>query len=74
MRITITYCAECAYADQAVGLTGKLLARYEDDIEELRIVPGHEGIFDVEIDGKMVFTRGSSGRFPDAEEIAKAIG
>ncbi|MSR31594.1 MAG: SelT/SelW/SelH family protein [Gemmataceae bacterium] len=34
---------------------------------------GSGGVFDVEIDGKMVFRKWDENRFPDNKEILKAI-
>lgn len=73
MRIEITYCAECAESDQAVGLAGKLLARNDEKIEALTIIPGDFGVFDVVVDGKLIFSKGKAGRFPSLDEIEKAL-
>jgi len=74
MRIKITYCYDCGYTDQALDLVGKLLADYEDDIEDLTLVPASDGIFDVEADGKMVHSKHKSGRFPEYEKLKAELG
>jgi selT/selW/selH-like putative selenoprotein len=73
MKIEITYCAECAESDQAVDLARKLLARHDENIETLTIVPGDFGVFDVAVDGKLIFSKDKAGRFPSLEEIEKAL-
>jgi selenoprotein W-related protein len=73
MKIEITYCAECAESDQAVGLAGKLLARHDEKIETLTIIPGDFGVFDVVVDGKLIFSKGKAGRFPSLDEIEKSL-
>lgn len=74
MKIQITYCAECAESDQAIDLARKLLARNDDNIETLTIVPGGFGVFDVEVDGKLIFSKDKAGRFPSLDEIENALG
>jgi len=32
-------------------------------------VPGHKGIFDVQVDGKTVYSKYETGRFPENREI-----
>ncbi len=73
MKIEITYCAECAESDQAVDLARKLLARHDENIEALTIVPGDFGVFDVAVDGKLIFSKDKAGRFPSLDEIEKSL-
>jgi len=73
MKIQITYCAECAESDQAIDLARRLLARHDENIETLNIVPGGFGVFDVEVDGKLIFSKDKAGRFPSIEEIETAL-
>lgn len=47
---------------------------HEDDIDSLSLIPGSGGAFEVEIDGKLVFSKHKSGRFPEYDEVAKSLG
>ncbi len=40
---------------------------------EANLVPGRNGIFDVIVDGKLVFSKFDSGRFPDPGEVASKL-
>jgi selT/selW/selH-like putative selenoprotein len=40
---------------------------------EATLTPGSGGIFDVVIDGKMVFSKHQTGRFPTAQEVLGAF-
>ena len=42
-------------------------------ISDIELVPEGKGIFDVEIDGKLIFSKFQSGRFPDRGEIPGLI-
>ena len=37
------------------------------------LVPGHNGIFDVHVDGDLIFSRHEEARFPEHQEILEAI-
>jgi selT/selW/selH-like putative selenoprotein len=37
------------------------------------LVRGERGVFDVMIDGKLIFSKHSAGRFPEEPEIVQAI-
>jgi len=40
---------------------------------ETELVPGVKGIFDVVVDGKMVFSRFREDRFPEPGEVVKML-
>lgn len=43
-------------------------------LDELRIVPGGNGVFDVTVDGEVVFSKHKAGRFPEPGEVKDAFG
>ena len=40
----------------------------------IKLIPSDGGRFEVSIDGKLVFSKLKTGRFPDYQEIRKHIG
>jgi selenoprotein W-related protein len=40
---------------------------------ETRLIEGSNGVFEVVVDGELVFSKRSLGRFPDNGEVATAI-
>jgi selenoprotein W-related protein len=36
---------------------------------QAKLVKGQDGIFDVEADGKMLFSKHEKGRFPETDEV-----
>lgn len=40
---------------------------------DTRLIKGKDGVFEVEVEGKLVFSKRQVGRFPDPGEVAKAI-
>jgi selenoprotein W-related protein len=74
MKIRITYCYDCGYTDQVTSLVPKILDNHEDDIDELTLVPASDGIFDVELDGKLIYSKHKTGWFPSYEDLAPSLG
>lgn len=46
-----------------------LLANYQHVIDELTFVTGSKGIFDVEVDGEMLYSKHATGRHAEAGEV-----
>jgi len=40
---------------------------------EAKLVPGSHGIFDVVVDGKLVYSKFETGRFPNPGEVVENI-
>jgi len=40
---------------------------------EAKLIPGGNGIFDVNVDGKLMFSKYKAGRFPESGEISSKI-
>ena len=41
---------------------------------EAELVRGGGGVFDVVVDGKLIYSKHQTGRFPDPEEILAKLG
>jgi len=40
---------------------------------DTRLIKGKDGVFEVTVDGELLFSKRRLGRFPDPGEVAKAI-
>ena len=40
---------------------------------EIELIAGSNGIFDISVDGKMIFSKFEKGRFPQADEIISLV-
>ena len=47
----------------------RILEEWEREIDLLEVVPGKGGIFDVHLDGELVFTKSMLGRYPDPDDV-----
>ncbi len=46
-----------------------LLSSYQHVIESLTLVTGSKGIFDVEVDGEMLYSKQAAGRHAESGEV-----
>jgi len=54
-------------------LTEKLLKEYKKGVQAMTLVPAGGGVFEVTVDGKLVFSKKEQKRFPEYGEVKKAI-
>lgn len=40
---------------------------------EARLIAGNNGVFDVTVDGRLVYSKYQTGRFPDPGEVLRAV-
>jgi len=52
----------------------RILEEYEESIGGVELVPGDGGIFDVHVDGELVFTKSMLGRYPEPDEVIPLLG
>lgn len=72
-KIRIEYCTSWGYIDRAVALARNLLNEHKNKIEELTIVPSSGGVFEIQFNDKLLFSKKESGRFPEDEEAERLI-
>ena len=70
MKIAIKYCAQWNYLPRASSLGDELKKNFGADIE---LVAGANGVFDVSLDGKMIYSKFEQGRFPQPDDIIKLV-
>lgn len=51
----------------------ELLTTFEKEIGELSLIPGTGGVFDILVDGEVVWSRSNEGRFPDIKELKQRV-
>jgi selenoprotein W-related protein len=55
--------------ERAVSASEDVLSHYQHEIDELRLVTGSKGVFDVRVDGKLIFSKHESGRHAQSGEV-----
>ena len=52
-----------------MGAAGDLLANYQHVIEDLVLVTGENGVFDVTVDDTMIYSKAETGRHAEPGEV-----
>ena len=74
VKINIEYCGECGDAPVALKAIEELLTAYEDRIAHITLIPSWNGVFEVVMDGTLVFSKTRLGRHAQAGELVKIVG
>lgn len=72
-RLEIEYCAQCRFILRAGWMAQELLLTFGERLGEVALVPGRGGIFEVRLDGELLFSRKAAGRFPETKEIKQML-
>jgi len=71
--LEIHYCTQCRWLLRASWMAQELLSTFDGDIEALTLKPGTGGIFDISVDGQVLWSRGAEGRFPEIAELKQKL-
>jgi len=71
--LSIEYCTVCNFRGRAAWLAQEVLAAYEGELAGVTLLPGRGGVFDVRIDGELVFSQKEAGRLPEPRELKDAV-
>ena len=67
--IGIEYCTAWGYLPRAVALAQNLLGQHKNNINKLILIPSSGGVFEVTLNGELVFSKKEVGRFPEENEV-----
>jgi selenoprotein W-related protein len=71
--LEIEYCTQCRWLLRAAWLAQELLTTFDSDIKSLSLVPGTGGIFEVRLNGEVIFSRKEQSRFPESKELKQLV-
>jgi selenoprotein W-related protein len=72
-RVEVVYCPRCRWLLRAAWVAQELLSSFEAELGEVALVPGPSGVFEVRLDGAVLFSRAEHGRFPEAKELKQLV-
>jgi selenoprotein W-related protein len=72
-RIAITYCTQCRWLLRAGWTAQELLTTFTEEVGEVALVPGTGGVFEVSVEGVLVWSRKTEGRFPGLKELKQRV-
>lgn len=72
-KVKIIYCKPCGYTPNAQGMKEALEDQLKNKVA-VSLVAADQGIYDVYVDEKLVFSAHRELRLPTTEEIMKQLG
>ena len=71
MKISIEYCAQWNYLPRASSLEAELKSRFPG--VETKLISSGGGVYEIILEGELIFSKKTLGRFPDDGEVAALI-
>ena len=72
-RLEIEYCTQCRWLLRAGWMAQELLTTFQEELGEVALIPATGGVFEVRIDGGVVWSRAVEGRFPELKELKQRV-
>lgn len=72
-RVEIEYCTGCRWLPRGAWVQQELLQTFEEELGEVALIPGSGGVFDVRVDGTLLWSRADEGRFPELKELKQRL-
>ena len=72
-QLTIVYCTQCNWLLRAGWMAQEVLSTFADGIGAVTLVPGTGGIFEIHLDGELIWERRRDGGFPDVRQLKQLV-
>lgn len=71
--LSITYCTQCNWLLRAAWMAQEVLSTFSLEMGEVTLVPGTGGIFEIRLDGELIWERKRDGGFPDVKTLKQMV-
>lgn len=71
--IAIAYCTQCNWLLRSAWMAQELLSTFGEDLGSVTLVPGTGGIFEITLDGALLWERKRDGGFPDVKALKQMV-
>jgi len=71
--VTIAYCTQCNWLLRSGWMAQELLSTFSLELGSVAMIPGTGGIFEIRIDGDLVWERKRDGGFPDVRQLKQLV-
>lgn len=72
-EVNVEYCVACGFLEYAVETQEALLEEFGQDLDGVRLQPGHGGVFKVRVDDDLVWDKDEHGAEIDLGAIKEAV-
>ena len=73
MKIKLEFCIVWNYTPRAVSTVEDILEKYGKDVTSLDLIPGTGGVFELYIDGVLIYSKLETGRHTNEGEILELM-
>ena len=71
--VEIEYCSQCRFVLRATWMAQELLFTFGDELGEVALIPGSDGIFELRLNGELIWNKKQQGRFPEPKDVKQLI-
>ncbi len=72
-KLSITYCTQCNWLLRSAWMAQEVLSTFGTEMGEVILVPGTGGIFEIRLDGELIWERKRDGGFPDVKLLKQVV-
>tara|TARA_R100000365_G_C2730692_1_gene61011 strand:+ start:520 stop:813 length:294 start_codon:yes stop_codon:yes gene_type:complete len=71
--ISIAYCTQCNWLLRSGWMAQELLSTFATELGQVTLIPGTGGIFEIHLDGELIWERKRDGGFPDIRLLKQMV-
>ena len=71
--ITLTYCTQCNWLLRTAWMAQELLTTFGQDLGSVTLIPATGGLFQITLDGALIWDRKQMGGFPDVKVLKQIV-
>lgn len=73
-KVDITYCRLCGWLLRASWMAQELLTTFAEEITAVTLIPDSTGgVFEIRVDGSVIWSRKAMNGFPDITELKRLV-
>ena len=73
-NVAIVYCRLCGWLLRASWMAQELLTTFAEDLGSVTLIPDDTGgVFEVRVDGRLIWSHAEHHRFPDIKELKQLV-
>ena len=71
--LSITYCTQCNWLLRSAWMASEVLSTFSLEMGEVILRPGTGGIFEISLDGELIWERKRDGGFLDVKQLKQMV-
>lgn len=71
--VKIKYCTQCGWLLRTSWMAQELLHTFQNEINELTLIPTTGGVFEISVNDKLVWSRKESDGFPEIKILKRLV-